>query len=67
MFASGLLVAMAAAATGAQAAAGGAGSLDPAFGAGGKMLTRVSVPAGTGSLALVTAAAVQPDGDIVVG
>jgi uncharacterized delta-60 repeat protein len=62
---SGLLIAMTAAAAGAQAAAK-AGSLDPSFGTGGKVLTHLNGPAGTGNQALVTDVAVEPDGDIVV-
>jgi hypothetical protein len=65
LFESGLLIAMATAATGAQAAAA-PGTLDPSFGAGGKVLTNLNLPAGTGTLTLVTDVAVQPGGDIVV-
>jgi uncharacterized delta-60 repeat protein len=67
LFASGLLVAMAAAATGAQAATG-AGTLDASFGTGGKVLTNLGVGAnGEQIQAIVSDAALQSNGDIVVG
>jgi uncharacterized delta-60 repeat protein len=67
LFASGLLIAMAAAATSAEAAAG-AGALDTSFGTGGKVLTNLGVGAnGEQIQAIVSDAALQSNGDIVVG
>jgi len=65
LLASGLLIAMAAAAAGAQAAAG-PGTLDPSFGAGGKVLTSLAGVSQVGNQALVSDAALASDGDIVV-
>jgi uncharacterized delta-60 repeat protein len=65
LFASGVLIAITAAASGAEAASA-PGTLDPSFGTGGKVLTHLNGPAGTGNQALATDAAVQPNGDIVV-
>jgi len=66
LFASGLLIAMAAAAASAQAA-GGPGTLDPSFGTGGKALTDLGDnSAGAQINAVVSDAALQSNGDIVV-
>jgi hypothetical protein len=65
LFALGLLIAMAAAASSAQAA-GAPGTLDPSFGAGGKVLTSLAGVNQVGNQALVSDAALQSNGDIVV-
>jgi uncharacterized delta-60 repeat protein len=66
LFASGLLIAMAAAATSAGAAAA-AGTLDTSFGTGGKVLTNLGAGAnGEQIQAIVSDAALQSNGDIAV-
>jgi uncharacterized delta-60 repeat protein len=65
LFASALLIAMTAAAANAEAA-GGPGTLDPSFGTGGKVLTSLAGANQAGNQALVSDAALQPNGDIVI-
>ena len=65
LFASGLLVAMAAAAGGAEAA-GGPGTLDPSFGTGGKVLTSLAGVTLAPNPDVVSDAALASNGDIVV-
>jgi uncharacterized delta-60 repeat protein len=64
LFASGLLIAMAAAAANAEAA-GGPGTLDPSFGTGGTVLTSLAGANQEVNQALVSDAALASNGDIV--
>jgi uncharacterized delta-60 repeat protein len=64
LFASGLLIAMAAAAANAEAA-GGPGTLDPSFGTGGTVLTSLAGVNQEENQALVSDAALASNGDVV--
>jgi uncharacterized delta-60 repeat protein len=64
LFASGLLVALSAAV--AHAAAGGPGTLDSSFGTDGQVLTSLAGVSNLANQALVSDAALQSNGDIVV-
>jgi uncharacterized delta-60 repeat protein len=66
LFASGLLIALsAAAANAANAATGGPGTLDSSFGTGGQVLTSLTGATQAGNQALVSDAALASNGDIV--